>query len=177
MLGFRSNASGQITGELIAWHASQDSGDPHEGYLDYGYSLARTLRLLTPAQLSRVFGKDTTVKVPETLNQLLEMGSVNFMGGSSALSPVSMRELDKAANFLALNTDSKIQIEGHAWYDNDRAQSLSEERAAASMRYLVSMGIAADRITTIGYGATRPLVESADRDQTTLNRRIEIRVQ
>lgn len=97
MLGFRSDASSQLTGELIAWHASQDSGEPAEGYLDYGRNLARTLRLLTPTQLKRVFGKNTTVKVPETLNQLLEMGSVNFLSGSSALSPLSMKELDKAA--------------------------------------------------------------------------------
>lgn len=80
-----------------------------------------TLKLLTLPQLARVFGKATNVVVPETLNQLLEMGEVNFEGGSASLSPDALQELDKAANDPALNPKAKISIEGHAWYHNNRA--------------------------------------------------------
>lgn len=136
-----------------------------------------TLKLLTLPQLARVFGKATNVVVPETLNQLLEMGEVNFEGGSASLSPDALQELDKAANDPALNLKAKISIEGHAWYHNNRARSLSEERAMAAMNYLTSLGIAADRIETAGYGASRPFV-AGSRSETTANHYycIEIRV-
>lgn len=67
-------------------------------------------------------------------------------------------------------------MEGHAWFDNENAQGLSEMRALAAKNYLLSKGISAIRIETIGYGATRPLVDSPDREKTTGNRRIEIQV-
>lgn len=168
--------SAQIDGESIATAIALDSGNPREQYLEYGYNLAKTLKLLTPPQLARVFGEGTTVNLPDTLNELLEMGDVTFEGGSAVLSPSATQELDKVAEFLAINNTAKITIEGHAWYQNDRAQGISEERAVAAMTYLVQMGISEDRIETIGYGGTRPLVTDPDRDKTTANRRIEIRV-
>jgi len=172
---FQGHASAQINGESIATYISQDSGNPREQYLEYGYRLATTLKLLTPQQLARVFGKATNIQVPETLNQLLEMGDVNFEGGSASLSPDALSELDKVAEYLAFSPKAKISVEGHAWYHDNRAQSLSEERALAAMNYLTSLGISADRIETAGYGADRPLVEGV-RSETTANRRIEIRV-
>lgn len=173
----RSSAAGVISAETIALNIARDSGNPASDYLEYGANLARTLRLLSPAQLARVFEGNTTVKIPETLNELLEMEAVNFTGGSAELSPASLLELDKVFEYLSLNTGAKITVEGHAWYDNDSSQGLSEMRALAAKNYLLSKGISASRIETIGYGASRPLVNSPDRDKTTANRRIEIQVQ
>lgn len=171
-----ATARGQINEETIAAAIARDSGNPKENYLEYGAKLATTLKLLSPQQLARVFGNNTSVVVPETLNQLLEMGDINFDGGSATLSPEALGELDKVAEFLAFNPHARISIEGHARYKNQRAQSLSEERALSAANYLVSLGISADRMVTEGYGATRPLIEDEDPSKTEVNRRIEIRV-
>ncbi|MDF1658609.1 MAG: OmpA family protein [Verrucomicrobiales bacterium] len=165
----------QINGESIATYISQDSGNPSENYLEYGYKLATTLKLLTPQQLARVFDGSTNVQLPRTVNELLEMDDINFEGGSAVLSQAATEELDKVVEYLAFSPKANIRIEGHAWYQNDRAQMLSDQRAIAAMNYLVGMGISVDRMEAEGFGGTRPLVEGK-RSETTANRRIEIHV-
>jgi outer membrane protein OmpA-like peptidoglycan-associated protein len=42
--------------------------------------------------------------------------------------------------------------------------------------YLISKGIAADRITAIGYGASRPLVRETSEETRKTNRRVELKL-
>ncbi|MDF1824982.1 MAG: OmpA family protein [Verrucomicrobiales bacterium] len=173
---FVEEVMAQINGESIATYIAIDSGNPREDYLNYSYKLATTLKLLTPQQLERVFGSVVGVSLPYTLNEQLELGEMNFDGGSADLTRGALEELNKVAEFLAFNPKARISIEGHAWYQDDRSQALSEARATAAMNYLSEMGISPDRIETVGYGAARPLVESDDLSETIANRRVEIRV-
>jgi len=59
---------------------------------------------------------------------------------------------------------------------------LSERRAAASVNYLISKGIAQERLTAKGYGETRPIAKNTNPDGTDnpagrqLNRRTEFRI-
>ena len=59
---------------------------------------------------------------------------------------------------------------------------LSERRAAASVNYLISKGIASDRLTAKGYGETKPIARNTNPDGTDnptgrqLNRRTEFRI-
>lgn len=59
---------------------------------------------------------------------------------------------------------------------------LSERRAAASVNYLISKGIAAERLTAKGYGETRPIARNTNPDGTDnpvgrqMNRRTEFRI-
>ncbi|MFO8184727.1 MAG: OmpA family protein, partial [Candidatus Aegiribacteria sp.] len=55
-------------------------------------------------------------------------------------------------------------------------QTLSEERAASVFNYLVNKGIAARRLTTVGYGESRPLVPNTSDANKAMNRRIEFEV-
>lgn len=50
---------------------------------------------------------------------------------------------------------------------------LSEQRATTVVEYLISQGIAAERLTPKGYGASRPIVESVANEGHWQNRRIE----
>ena len=167
----------QITGELIAKHCAMDAGATAGQYEKYGNDLAKTLSLLSPAQLKRVFGFETTVEVPETLNQQLGLGDINFEKGSPVLTTDALEELDKVAEFLSLNTDAEIIIEGHVQYEYGGSQELSEGRAAAARDYLISTGVSPDRIGSLGRGASQQLV-NGDKSTpgTEINRRIEIRV-
>mgnify|MGYP001578095454 CR=1 FL=1 len=67
--------------------------------------------------------------------------------------------LKENAAFLKKNPNMKIQIEGHC---DERGTieynlALGERRANSAKKYLVSLGITSDRISTISYGKERPL--------------------
>jgi outer membrane protein OmpA-like peptidoglycan-associated protein/flagellar hook assembly protein FlgD len=79
----------------------------------------------------------------------------------------------------------KIGIEGHAvminWADPVKGQKeqdsellpLSQKRAAAVKDYLVKLGIADARISTVGMGGARPIVPFSDLDNRWKDRRVE----
>lgn len=73
---------------------------------------------------------------------------------------------------------SKFSIEGHT--DSDGAllanQKLSEERASAVMLYLVEQGIETNRLTSIGYGETKPMASNTTKAGKALNRRVEVKL-
>ena len=51
-------------------------------------------------------------------------------------------------------------------------------RRANSVRsYLVSHGVDASRLTTVGYGESRPISDNATREGRALNRRVELQVE
>jgi outer membrane protein OmpA-like peptidoglycan-associated protein len=74
--------------------------------------------------------------------------------------------------------DIKVTIEGHT--DNtgraETNQKLSESRAASVKKYLVSKGISADRLTTGGFGADRPIEDNKTAAGKAKNRRVEFKL-
>ena len=84
--------------------------------------------------------------------------------------------LRQNAAFLKKSPEMKIQIEGHC---DERGTSeynlaLGERRANSAKRYLVSLGIASDRISTISYGKERPLDTGHYEEAWAKNRRAHI---
>lgn len=71
-----------------------------------------------------------------------------------------------------------IKIAGHTDSSGDARynQMLSEKRAGAVSRYLADKGIAADRMTIVGYGEAKPLHPNTSWANKTKNRRIEFSV-
>lgn len=97
--------------------------------------------------------------------------------------------LDRLAEVLKRYPDRNIRIEGHAvsvyWYDAVRADRenrtvlipLSHARADAIHQALVTRGIPAHRMTTTGYGGTRPVVPHGDLENRWKSRRVEFVLQ
>jgi peptidoglycan-associated lipoprotein len=84
--------------------------------------------------------------------------------------------LKENAAWLEKNPQMKIQIEGHC---DERGTSeynlaLGERRATMAKRYLVSLGIASNRISTISYGKERPLDPGHNEEAWAKNRRAHI---
>ncbi len=84
--------------------------------------------------------------------------------------------LRENAAFLKKNPKMKIQIEGHC---DERGTShynlaLGERRASNTKKYLVSLGISSDRISTISYGEERPLDPGHNEEAWAKNRRAHI---
>ena len=70
-------------------------------------------------------------------------------------------------------------VEGHTDSQGSAAsnQELSDKRAQAVRDYLVSRGIAADRVKSQGFGPGRPIGENTSAEGRANNRRVEIVVQ
>ena len=84
--------------------------------------------------------------------------------------------LKENAAFLKKNPKMKIQIEGHC---DERGTAeynlaLGERRANHTKKYLVSLGITLDRISTISYGEERPLDPGHNDEAWGKNRRAHI---
>ncbi len=84
--------------------------------------------------------------------------------------------LKENAAFLKKNPNMKVQVEGHC---DERGTveynlALGERRANSTKRYLVSLGISADRISTISFGKERPLDPGHNEEAWAKNRRAHI---
>ena len=109
---------------------------------------------------------------------VLSFDNIYFASGSATLKPESYSILDSVAILLRNNPTSRIQISGHTDSDGSEAsnQTLSERRAQSVYQYLVSTGIAGNRLTTAGYGESIPVVPNNSAANKAKNRRIEFLV-
>jgi outer membrane protein OmpA-like peptidoglycan-associated protein len=132
------------------------------------------------AQASADLARIASVKQDSRGMVITLSGGVLFASGKSALLPTAQTKLNQVAEALTKSQpDSKIVVEGYTDSSgpsslNDR---LSQERAEAVRSYLVSRGIASDRLTAQGYGPAKPIAENATPEGRANNRRVEIVVQ
>lgn len=98
---------------------------------------------------------------------------VLFAVDQSTVSPEYRAVLDGQAQWLLVNTDYRAVIEGHADEQGTREYNLAlgERRANAVREYLVSRGVAANRLRTVSYGKERPLEVCATEACYAKNRR------
>ncbi|HEV7426981.1 MAG TPA: OmpA family protein [Thermoanaerobaculia bacterium] len=84
---------------------------------------------------------------------------------------------DLAANFRNY-PDEQVTVEGHTDSVGTPSynQTLSEQRASVVSNYLVDQGVPSSRITSIGYGETRPKASNDTPEGRQLNRRVEIHI-
>ncbi len=106
------------------------------------------------------------------------MRNVFFETDQFTLLPTSRTELDRLAGLLSDNPGLSIEIGGHTDNVGSPAynQTLSENRAATVYNYLISKGIAANRLSYKGYGLTRPVSTNDTQEGRALNRRTEFTV-
>lgn len=107
-------------------------------------------------------------------------GGVLFETAKAELLPSAQVKLNDVAKALMQEDPlSPIVIEGHTDSQGGAEYNrlLSERRAAGVRDYLVSRGVAADRITSQGLGLTRPVADNTSPEGRANNRRVEIVVQ
>ncbi|MFN0088003.1 MAG: OmpA family protein [Blastocatellia bacterium] len=145
------------------------------------------------ADLRGVFGADFTMHdnltVTESLLTEAEaraqadlkkvlMKGIEFDSGSDRISAAAAAVLDDAARALTATAEARVEISGHT--DNvgeDKMnQALSQRRAESVKKYLTGKGIAADRLSSKGYGPSQPIAENETEEGKARNRRIEFRV-
>lgn len=104
--------------------------------------------------------------------------NIEFEFGSAKLKTSSYPELDRIYKFLSDNPDIKLEISGHT--DNVGSYainlSLSKQRAASVVDYLVLKGIQESRIHSVGFSYDKPIAPNDSDENRALNRRVEFEI-
>ncbi|MCE3229537.1 MAG: outer membrane protein OmpA family [Bacteroidetes bacterium] len=115
---------------------------------------------------------------PIETGQVIRINNIFFETAKSVLKAESFFELDNLVKLLTENSSMEIAIAGHT--DNvgkdDYNMNLSKERAAAVVTYLTGKGIAAARLTSDGFGKTKPVADNTTDEGKSLNRRVEFTI-
>lgn len=102
---------------------------------------------------------------------------VLFAFDSDKIAPAYEGKIKEVSDLLNAHPDYTVILEGHtdsvgtAQYN----QGLSERRAAAVAKVLMKDGVAANRISTVGYGKTKPIATNATKEGRAKNRRVDAR--
>jgi outer membrane protein OmpA-like peptidoglycan-associated protein len=110
------------------------------------------------------------------IGKTVVLRNVLFEYAKYDLKPVSYAELQKVAVSLKNNPILKIKLLGHTDNIGNKSANitLSDNRCKAVKTYLVSQGIAEDRITFEGFGSSQPITTNATAEGRQRNRRVEM---
>lgn len=104
---------------------------------------------------------------------------VHFFVNSAVIRHVSYPLLERLVRLVAQHPEyTHVSIEGHADErgPEDFNRKLSEERARSVLEFMVKRGIARARLSSQGFGSSRPLVDKKNEYAWLLNRRVEFTV-
>jgi len=122
-----------------------------------------------------------TVATPpeEVQRALISLPPITFENDSAVLTPEGQAAVAKAAEILKANPAVVVRIEGHTDGTGSAATNLtlSQARARTVLDALVAQGIAASRLSSEGFGETRPKVPDTTPDNRAINRRVEFVIQ
>ncbi len=112
---------------------------------------------------------------PPVGEELMILTGINFAFDSAKLDKESEVRVDRAVDNLKRNPKIKVLIEGHtdSTGAEDYNMGLSIRRAQAVKAYMVSQGIAKERLSIKGFGETQPLVSNDTKEGRAQNRRVE----
>jgi OOP family OmpA-OmpF porin len=104
--------------------------------------------------------------------------NIYFAPGSARLDPKSRLILDSIVDIIRRCPGLVIEVSGHTDSDGSKStnQNLSEKRAKSVKSYLTSSRIETNRIVTVGYGESKPVVPNDTAENKLRNRRIEFAV-
>lgn len=102
--------------------------------------------------------------------------TISFDTDSYALKPALLPVLNTVANSLGQNPQLRAHVVGHTDSTGQAAynQTLSENRARSVVNHLSRQGVAPNRLTSEGRGATDPIADNSTVAGRAENRRVEI---
>jgi len=116
-------------------------------------------------------------EIKKEVRQLFQkaLQGIQFETAKWIIKPVSFKILDDVAKVLAENPTYLVEIQGHTDNVGKKAanQLLSENRAKAVRDYLIKKGIDEKRMTSNGYGDTKPVLPNTSAANKAKNRRVE----
>jgi len=109
---------------------------------------------------------------------IIDLPGVNFGAGSDLLLPGTEAYLKFAADTLNNHPDLQVEVAGHTDGDGSAElnRGLSERRAKTVRDHLIRFGVAAERLTAVGYGESEPVADNETIRGRAANRRVELRI-
>ncbi len=167
--------SNPATGEYkIALPAGKDFGFRAEAK-NY-YAISENVNTSTLTEYKEIT-KDLYLS-PIEVGQTIRLNNIFFEFAKADLKPESYSELDRVVKFLEESPSIEIKLSGHTDnVGNDAANlTLSENRAQSVLKYIVSHGIPASRLTAKGFGKTKPITGNESEEGRQFNRRVEFTI-
>ncbi|MEO6731554.1 MAG: OmpA family protein [Ferruginibacter sp.] len=155
------------------------AGDKYEIFI-LGFKDSTSYNVLDiPALKGNQFYKNPfKVEIEFEAPKSFVLDNCTFESGKATLKPEAYSVLDELVEYLNRKDDERIEIGGHT--DNvGKAEAnmiLSTNRANTVRAYLLTKGIAPERVTSKGYGMTVPIAENDDEEGRQMNRRTEVKV-
>ncbi|MBK7129912.1 MAG: PD40 domain-containing protein [Crocinitomicaceae bacterium] len=142
-----------------------------DGYLPYSVNFTLTV----PENSDEPYHRDIPLVALNSVGDEITLENVFFDLDSYNLRPESYIELDKLAQYLTDNPGLKIELQGHTDTQGDDKHNLelSQNRAKAVYDYLISKGIAKERLTYKGFGETQPVITDEEIAKLTTDKEIK----
>jgi OOP family OmpA-OmpF porin len=114
----------------------------------------------------------------DAFDAVMQRNVINFASGRAEIDEESIATLDKLAVVARRCTGFAILVEGHTDSEGELQRNirLSERRAEAVVQHLAGAGVPTERMSTRGFGPTRPVASNDDETGRAANRRIEFTV-
>lgn len=177
-------------GNVVATATTDANGHyefPLEAEKDYRVEVARdgffkqSAKITTRGQTSANIRTDFKL-FPLEVDQVVRLDNIYYDLAKWNIRPDAAFELDKLVLTLQDNPTVKIELSSHTDCRGKDAYNLtlSQKRAKSAVDYLISKGIGKDRVTSKGYGETKPVAtcvcEQCTEDEHQQNRRTEFKV-
>ncbi|MFW5974927.1 MAG: OmpA family protein, partial [Bacteroidota bacterium] len=142
-----------------------------KGYLFYSEHFPLEQQTTKPVEKD-IYLEPISIKASSRLDNLF------FVFDSDSIRQESVPELKQLKEFMDTNPHVEIRIEGHT--DNTGEEEynkrLSQKRAEAVKAYLKENGIEEDRLSTKGFGESKPVADNSTEQGRARNRRTEIQI-
>ena len=141
-----------------------------------------TVQVVSPPEAPREEAPMPSTIVEEPLEQQARgagaLHTIYFAFDRDTLTPAATANLDKSADWLNSHPEVAIIVEGNCDErgTNEYNMALGERRANSAKRYLVGLGISAERISTISYGEERPVDPAQNEAAWAKNRRDDFKI-
>lgn len=174
-------------GKKIIWDGKSSKGELVQAAEEYKYVMSVTDKAGHVGKVSGEIPVDILV-IKEGDKLKIKISSIIFQPNSSELDlsgkngESNRKILKRLSEILNKYSSYKIEVEGHAHniYGNEITKNqrislieFSQQRAEEVKKALSLEGIAKSRMTTIGVGGNKPIVDFSDYDNIWKNRRVE----
>ena len=129
-----------------------------------------------PVELQLFLEKQKDVKIVVSRERFDLKDTINFETAKAVIKPDSFGLLDQAVKILVDYPEiRKLRIEGHTDSRGSDTYNLklSSDRAASVMKYFIDKGVDPNRLTSQGFGESKPLDPANNEAAWTKNRRVD----
>lgn len=173
-------------GERLTWDGRSNTGELVQAATDYPVTFTAVDTLGNSSSIEGKIGVDVLV-IRDGDMLRIQVPSIIFRENAADFNNIpkdnldnNIRVLRRIAEILNKFRAYKVTVEGHAnpvsrtaAEETNELQPLSEARALAVLNMLVEYGVDRNRLTSVGLGGSRPVIQWEDRDNWWKNRRVE----